>query len=75
MFGHKQSLVEYDKEILENLDIAFSGLYLRHWKNNAKRDKSRHFATNKDKSRQIRTLHFCDALYLQHINQRQTIYE
>lgn len=48
MFGHKQSLVEYDKEIPENLDIAFSGLYLR-------TRKTTQIRTNTDNSRQIRT--------------------
>ena len=36
MFIHK---VIFYKIIPQNLDIAFSGLYLRHRKNNAKRDK------------------------------------
>ena len=36
----------------------------------AKRDKNGHLRTFADKYGQIRTLHFCDALYLQHITQK-----
>ena len=60
MFGHKQSLVEYDKEILENLDIAFSGLYLH----TRKTTKNGQIQTILDKYGQIRTLRFCEILYL-----------
>ena len=37
------------KIIPQNLDIAFSGLYLRHRKYNAKRDKYGHLRTFADK--------------------------